>query len=342
LGEELRFTSQGYDIAISRMRETARGVCAEISITREALGSLGIVHFHWGSIDLASISGREALAKKLKREAGDSLNWGVVLERVCRDAVQTFRRGAPIVALEPVPRAAGAKYLVEQLLPLGVTTTFFGDGDSGKSMLATTIALAVATGKTFQGIRPLRQAPVLYLDWEYAREAHEERLHGLTVGLGAPFDPGTILYRPMTRALADDVAALSTEVARLGVGLVIIDSLTPASRSQAEESWHGEAIAAFNALRSLDPVSRLVIAHTSKADADQKTGRVFGSVFVRNPQPLALRVGSPTRREGRPGDGPAYHGPLPSQEQRGPPLPAPGVAVRVPRRRDYAARLRPQ
>jgi hypothetical protein len=108
------------------------------------------------------------------------------------------------------------------------------------------------------------------------------RVHAIGRGLGVDLPPGAILYRPMHRALADDAPRLRADLARHRVGFVIVDSLAPAAGVEPESA--DSTIRAMNALRSFTGTTRLVLAHVSKAAADQASGaaRPYGSVFVRN------------------------------------------------------------
>jgi hypothetical protein len=85
----------------------------------------------------------------------------------------------------------------------------------------------------------------------------------------------------MTRALADEATALRADVSRLGIGLVIVDSYGPACGPEPEGA--DAATRTMNALRSLGPATRLVVAHVSKAQADQSgPARPYGSIYVEN------------------------------------------------------------
>ena len=70
---------------------------------------------------------------------------------------------------------------------------------------------------------PARAVPVAYLDYETTRDTLNARLALIAAGRG--IDPTPILYKRMTRPLADEAAALAAEFARSGVGLVIVDSM---------------------------------------------------------------------------------------------------------------------
>jgi hypothetical protein len=122
----------------------------------------------------------------------------------------------------------------------------------------------------------------LFLDWESNRKDHEARWWGLTTMTGTGTAPTSLHYRPMHRPLTESLGAVRAEVASKGISLVIADSLAPASGAEPEGS--DAAVRTMNALRSLEPATRIVTAHVSKVAADQQKGSVrpFGSVYVRN------------------------------------------------------------
>lgn len=271
----LTWPTHGIGIGVSHLRETASGISAELTVEHTIAGAV-----HWGALNLASTSAREALVVKLKR-LSDGPPWSALLERVCRTVAEEYRKGVPIIALEPAP-ARETRELIEKMLPLGETAVLHGDGGSGKSLLALALALTATTGTTLPGgLRPTQRVHVLYLDYESTAEEHRERLHALIAGLGVQYGGG-IYYRPMVRALADEAALLRAEISRLGIGLVVVDSLAPACGPEPEGA--DAVIRTLNALRSFAPATRLATAHVSKAAADQRGGstRPFGSVFVQN------------------------------------------------------------
>jgi hypothetical protein len=151
----------------------------------------------------------------------------------------------------------------------------------------------VATGLDLPaGLRPSAPGAVLYLDYESCLEEHQDRLAGLLAGLGRENAPG-IFYRPMARALADDTATLRAEIVRHNIGFVIVDSYGPACGAEPETA--DPAIRMMNALRSFAPATRLVIAHVSKAGAENRgPSRPYGSVYVTN---LARSVWEARRSE---------------------------------------------
>jgi hypothetical protein len=279
LGDGLTFTwaGHGVSLAFDQLRDHSDGPHGEILVTSTPLGEL-----HWSRLSLASAPAREGLVRKLEKVL-PAAPWRGMLDRACRAVALAMRKGEPIVALKPL-RAGESRHLVPCFLLHGETNLIFGDGGSGKSLLAEMIAAAVAAGgiPLACGLTPTATCPALILDWETCREEHEDRLAAIAAGLGRPGLAG-LFYRPMARALADDGSVLRHEIARLGVGLVVVDSFGPACGAEPESA--DSAIRCMNALRSLGPgVTRLVIAHVSKLAAEQRAGPVkpYGSVYVQN------------------------------------------------------------
>ncbi len=277
-GDELRFTwpSLTVEARLTNHRDHSDGLRAELAVR------LGAIDIHWGMLNLASSPSREGVVKKLA-QIDRTLPWREMLEHLCRVGAQHLRAGEPVVCLMPI-QATEARHLITKFALAGETNVFFGDGGSGKSLLALALGVVVASpGATLPaGIRATATAPVLYLDWESCLEEHQDRERLILNGLGIREAP-PILYRTMSRPLADEAAAVRAEIGRHGIGAVIVDSLAPACGAEPEGA--DAAIRAMNAMRSFGPtVTRLVLAHVSKASAEQRSGplRPFGSVFVQN------------------------------------------------------------
>jgi hypothetical protein len=224
VGDEWAATwpAHGATLSFGQLRENSDGIHGEMSVVSGVLGEI-----HWGRLNLASTSAREGLVRKLE-QVQPGVPWRPILERVCRQAARDLRAGEPVVPLVPRLTDEGARYLVPKLLLAGETNIVFADGGSGKSLLALAIAEAVRTGSALPGgLVPSAAERVLFLDYESHRPEHEDRLARLQDAGSAPADP-PILYRAMTRSLADEAATLRGEIARHQVGLVIVDSLAPA------------------------------------------------------------------------------------------------------------------
>jgi hypothetical protein len=278
IGDEWTATwpAHGVTLAFGQFRENSEGIHGEMSVIVAVLGEI-----HWGRLNLASTSARESLVRKLD-QAAPGLPWRPILERACRQAARDLRTGEPVVPLVPRLADERARFLVPKLLLAGETNIWFADGGSGKSLLALATADAVTAGTALPGgLMPSAPTRTLYLDYESHRQEHEDRL---ARGQEAAWAPAglPILYRAMTRPLADEGAILRGEIDRHGIGLVVVDSLAPACGPEPEGA--DAVVRTMTALRSFAPATRLVLAHVTKLAAEQRSGLVkpFGSAFVFN------------------------------------------------------------
>jgi archaellum biogenesis ATPase FlaH len=278
IGDRYLVTVPDLVLEFAHVRDHTEGLAAELTIYRVATGDR-----HWGKLSLASPPSRAASVKAAER-SGPCPGLAAILDEACFQIVQRERLGtpaAPLLAMPPSPDA----WLVPGLLPLGETSILYGDGASGKSLLALALALAGCTGFPLGKAERWRVAPLrgaLYLDWESRREDHAERLWGLSRIHGAGEPVETIRYRAMTRGLGEELTAVAQDCAAAPTDLVIVDSLGAAAGAEPESA--DAAVRTLNALRTLAPATRLVIAHVSKAAAELDKGRPkpYGSVYVSN------------------------------------------------------------
>jgi hypothetical protein len=194
------------------------------------------------------------------------------------------REGEPTLLLWDVPAPPECSYLLDPLLPLNDTTTLYGDGDAGKSLVALRMALTVASGAEMDGVRLAgKGGPVIYLDWETNSETHARRLRRLGQAVGITESP-PIHYRRCVRPIAEEIGNLQHEITRLRAVMVIVDSLGAAAGATFGDSINDPSVGAgvMNALRSL-AVTRLIIHHMTH-DAVKNGGSTApaGSRYFRN------------------------------------------------------------
>jgi hypothetical protein len=238
-------------------------------------------HIYRGRLNCLAPDSKSKLAATLTRKI-NKVQWDAMLETMSERVIQDIRQGNPVISLDQWPKPDAAKELIRNILPVGETTVMFAAGGSGKSYLAMGMSVAVATMKRLPcGITPLLQQKVMYVDWETSPDQQRLRLGSVCEGLGVGLPP--IKYTSYFRPLATDIKRLREEVARFDIGMVVVDSLAPACGGDPSDA--GNTIDFFNALRGLGPnVTRLVIAHTSKENAQRDSGRgtAFGSIFIEN------------------------------------------------------------
>ncbi len=285
----LLWEEAGVGMLFENVRNDRGGMQAELTVTHRGdvlspARNNGLPLF-WGNVLLTSTSSRNSVASTVAKRL-EMRNWSQLIDDGCYIVAKEYRDGQPSVKLRDVPQRIGARHLIEKVLPLAETTTIFADGGSLKSLLALSSGISVATMWPMPaGLEPTQLENVLFLDWETTADEQAERTRLVCAGLGIDM-PDNLHYRPMHAPLSEQAGRLRAEISHLDVGLVIVDSLAPACGGEPETA---EVITRFyNSLRSLStpdrPVTRLVVAHVSKAGAEQKNGRarVFGSVFAEN------------------------------------------------------------
>jgi hypothetical protein len=261
-------------MTLSRVREGRDGVHAELAIVHAGF------EIHMSRLGLLSTSAREAVVKKLQADPS-ILPWRLMLERACIATVRAARQGEPLVTLTGRPTSR-TRELLPRLLYEGEPTQIYGDGDTGKSLVALAIAAAVHSGTALPfGLKPARAVPVAFLDWETTRDTLDGRLAEVAAGLG--IDPPGILYKPMTRPLIDEADDLAAEFARRRIGLVVVDSKMFAVAGGDGGAFHEPITAFYGALRLFAPAASLVLNHiTGEAARHGGAARPFGGAFAFN------------------------------------------------------------
>lgn len=264
----------GVSFALTAIRDSREGVRGELTVTQ------GAQRLSWGSFALSSTQARETLRKKLEATAPGP-PWGEYLEETAFRLTQAARQGEPIVTLTGTVTSP-TRELLPGLLYEGEPTVIYGDGDTGKSLVALTVAIAMHAGAALPfGLTPARAVPAAYLDWETNRDTQEERLAFIAAGLG--INPPAILYKRMSRPLVDEAAGLAAEFARRGIGLVVIDSKMFAVAVGDGAAFHEPITAFYNALRLFAPAASLVLNHiTNDAAKSGGPARPFGGAFAFN------------------------------------------------------------
>ena len=212
--------------------------------------------------------------------------WAQLVEDACHELLKDHLRPAESVLLltGEFPEDDHELFLFAPfLLGDAVPTTLFGEGGGGKSWLALAIATSVATGLSFiDGVEaPSRCVPVLFIDYENG----ERELRSRALRLTGEMKHDGLHYIRESGALADKIDGIAARAAELGVGLVVVDSITAATGG-ADLNDNNTATRLHSALRQLNlPV--LLIAHTAK---NTKGGGIFGAVAFRDLSRLVWSV----------------------------------------------------
>lgn len=231
-------------------------------------------------VNLTSDRSLPGLVKSLAARHG--YDWATFMEKVCATLVTQMDEHGVVTILEPLEDAEIEQpMLFKRFIPQGLVSGLVANGGVGKSMLASMMALAIATGTRVGPFDPLRQGPVLYLDWEAnGRQMHQRRLTRLCRGLGLAFPQNIIHYeaRGKLTSAESELVELAYEHAAV---FSILDSIGFAAGGNLNDS--DIAISAVNVLKHL-PETKVMIAHVSKSTMNSSTGAVgpTGSTFFWN------------------------------------------------------------
>lgn len=167
------------------------------------------------------------------------------------------------VTLTPVC-STEVSWLVQDLILANQLVLFFGKQSSGKTWIALEVGTAVAEGQPVFGSLPVRQGPVLYLDWESGGNIMGRRL----AMLGR--NPQEFYYvecKAPYQAIALDII---NAVAKLNPVLIIVDSLVRAVHGLGKSE--ADPIIDFYQFLSELPGAKLCIHHPRKDEDDSPWG----------------------------------------------------------------------
>jgi len=294
--QEFYWESQKIYALVNRIREHSDGrITAEVNFKIDK--SDIPPHILHSQASLLSTRSKKDLVKELEdRYSLPQGQWAGMVEQLCVISLDNYRKGKPAKEIWPAPdgeEVPKSEFLVAPLLYEGKPTILFGEGSTGKSYLALT--LAIMTQLPFYD-NPLwlspKQAQTLYLDYEGDEDEFRKRLTSLERGFNLPSTP--ILYRECELPLVDDIDHLEQIVAEYGIGFLVIDSLGVASGNTSLNDA-ATATAFYSALRRLK-VTSLTITHTSK-DSEAKRASPFGSVYFTNLARSVFEVRRQQKRE---------------------------------------------
>ncbi len=181
----------------------------------------------------------------------------------------------PVSLAEHVGDNDGPPFLTRPYLAGNGLTILYGDGGTGKSNLALTLGLEIASGQRIvSSFVPHDPAAVLYIDYEDAHDTHADRVMAIAQAHSIPAPNLARLHRT---SLLDILAVHTKELVKYvtdnDIGFIILDSLGMACGGDITASE--PVIRMGQAIRALG-VPTLGIHHNNKA------GLPYGSVYIRN------------------------------------------------------------
>lgn len=270
-----KWPDEGVIFEVDKLDRRRDGLHGEIGVLSEVDGGRRLWLHGPVRMNLSSTSAREALERVLSKRV--SRAWGPRIDEVCRDAILWHDRGEEVMDLSQYPVGTSSDvWLLEPMLLDEAPTMLFGDGGCGKSTLAMTMAVGLATAtQALPNTWPVAMANVGYFDWESTPDEHRVKLAQISNGLGLKSSP-SIMYRKCVGPLVDQVDQLRRIISDHHIGLAIIDSVGLAAVHPLEDSE--SALGYFAALRSLG-VATLSLGHVSKTADQQKP---LGSAYWHN------------------------------------------------------------
>ncbi len=274
------YGDEGIEVLLDRFVEDRRsGLMAEITITTSREPKPGLLHH--GRLNLISSRSRADIIKALEQRVDGNfltdVDFCAILEQLCFRSLRRWREGDPTVDLREVQLGEKLGWIIEDILGAGATN-WFGDGGSGKSTLADAATISVASGVPIIGDVLVDPTPSLNLDWETDEHDHAEKYRAICAGAGITERP-PVYYRRMVASLVESAPTIRKEIAKLGIGFVVVDSLGAARGGDPESAE--STIRLFNAARSLG-IPWLGIDHVPKNATDKGRSRPFGSTYTHN------------------------------------------------------------
>jgi len=275
------------EVTLERFTESSGDIKAECTVRSEIPPASGVLSRT--RLNLISERSIKMLANTLESRV-PGCDWYGVLQKAALLTVDYYREGSPLIRLADVEPAGGPRWVLAPLLEQGGPTVLFAPGGSGKSYLAMSVALSIATGQPTGFGMPAITGPVAYLDWESDPETQLDRMHRLGRAMGIDDPQRNIWYRREDVPLRSSADQLRHQLADRGIVAAVIDSVGWATGGAPESAE--ETIRTFSAVRKLG-VPCLCIDHvTNEAAESGKAKRAFGSAYKANAARLAWALSS--------------------------------------------------
>jgi hypothetical protein len=224
-------------------------------------------------------SGWKALASTLD-DLVTQVAWDEAIAEGVGKAIEIYRVGEQEQELRTHELDLGHPFVLEPFIAASGVSVLYGEGGTGKSLLALGMAVAVAADLPIFGHYPVKSGPVLYFDYEDDSGIHEERLAAIMKSLDITSLKHPIYHRKLVAKVSQSQASMRRSIHERGAVMAVLDSIGMGRGGNANTAE--DTVRMFRALRSLD-VPTLAIDHVSKED--KRSGEVitpYGSVYTIN------------------------------------------------------------
>lgn len=194
------------------------------------------------------------------------------------------------VGLSGAEEDAPVSFYLKPFVVQGAGTLIYALPGSGKSWWAILAAVAIDAG--INGIWPVRQAKVLFINLERSGLSVSQRLARANQALGLHRSRKLLMLNAKGRSLRDVSEAISKAVQQAEVQVVFLDSISRSGFASMVEDDNVNSI--MDLLNRLCP-TWLAIAHTPRGDQSH----VYGSVMFDAAADIVARVSSQEKRDER-------------------------------------------
>lgn len=271
-------------IAYRDFADTRSGdVKAQVEVHWNEEPNQGLAKHGWMALGGTATTWARDLART--RPELTEAEWSQLIQRTSYLAKRRFQEGEPFehIGDEPTPE----KYLLYPFVVASGPSVISSEGGSGKSFLGLATALALATGRAgFLGVRPKATGPVLYLDWEDAKNTHDERAWALCRPLGIEPPRDRLIYSRQRAPLPATWKSIAKKIGNLPTPPValVIDSVGKARGGDVNSAEDTNRL--FAAIDSLG-FPAICIDHKSKEAIQRKLRGPIGSVYSWNSARMA-------------------------------------------------------
>lgn len=223
-------------------------------------------------------TGWKGLVATLSDMASD-IRWDDAVSLGVSKTIEHYRNGEREQVLATTIDDPQHPYLLEPFIASSGVSVFYGEGGTGKSIIALAMAVSIASGVPLFGVKPYREGPVIYFDYEDDPLVHEERLSAVLSAANIKL-LHPIYHRSLVAKVSQSQSSMRRSISDRGAVLAVLDSIGMGRGGSAINAE--DTIRLFRALRSLG-VPTLAIDHVNKEDKkEREISTPYGSIFTVN------------------------------------------------------------
>lgn len=291
----------GPDHIVVKLPATPRHVTFEFAqiarsrgdISSELTVSIDSEQDYWTRVNVLSTSARESLVRGLKAFFDDvdiSPNWQQLVTLATRALREAYLRAGPVELMHGSSDVQPATFVVDGLVVERGGTILFGPPKRGKSQTA--IGLAVSVDSGLDTVFPVRYpVPTLYINLERSAESMAARLSRVNRALGLPESRPLAFLNARGKGLADVIERVREAIDSMGIGFVVLDSISRAGLGDLNDNRTANAI--IDSMNSLG-VAWLGIGHTPRSD----DSHLYGSIHQEAGADIIVGIETETSPDG--------------------------------------------